>query len=416
MLALFKLRNPRLFLLGDAISSFGSSGLWLAMAILVQDLTGSPSQAGLVMFAFSLGSLLLPLSGLLVDRVRRRPLLIVVNLATPLWLAPLMFVHNTDQVWVVYLVMFGYGVSGSINGPAQSALVPALVPEELLGEANAATQTIRGLLRIASPVAGAGLYAWAGAGVVVTLDIATFLVAALALAAIKVTESRPQPTQSHWLADVSAGVRFLARTTILRHLMLAVGLAMLAIGFYESLGFAIVTVGLGHTPSYVGVLGTLMGVGTVAGGAISAAVLRRTGDFRLVAVGLAICGSCSLLLMSSLDLVVLAGMLLLGICVTWIVVGTTVAIQRSTPSELLGRCFAAFELSVTGPQTASMALGAALIAQVNYRYLLVAIAVMGLSTAGYLATRRVPPMDSGESDRQEPAEVEPPNLGTSPAL
>ncbi|MGW0811395.1 MFS transporter [Nonomuraea sp. NPDC002799] len=383
-------RQARLFLIGDAFSNFGSFAMWLAIAVSVQERTGSASAAGLVMFAYAAGSLLLPVSGLIVDRVRRRPLLIAVNLLTPVLLLPLFLVTGPDHIWLVYVVMFAYGVSGSLLGPAQSALLPALVSEELLGDANGAIQTIRGLLRIVAPMAGAGLYALLGANALIAIDIVTFLVAAATLAAMKLDEPAPQPAKQHWAAEIASGIRYLGRTRALRQLVLACGLAMLTIGFFESVGFLVVTVGLEREPAFIGVLGSAMGVGTVVGGVTASGMMRRIGEPLLVACGLLACAACSFLLMTSYDAVVTGGTFLLGVAAPWMVVGTSVVIQRAAPPELLGRCFAAFEMSVTVPQTASIALGAGLIAVLDYRVLLLTVAVAATLAAAYLYLRRAP--------------------------
>jgi len=55
----------------------------------------------------------------------------------------------------------GYGVTGSAIGPAQTALLPAIVPADLLAEANGAQQTMTQGLRLVTPLLGAGLFAWA---------------------------------------------------------------------------------------------------------------------------------------------------------------------------------------------------------------------------------------------------------------
>ena len=75
-------RDARIYLAGQLFSLFGDSSLWLAMGIWVKTLTGSNAQAGLVFFFFTAPSLLAPASGLLADRVRRRPLLIGTNALT----------------------------------------------------------------------------------------------------------------------------------------------------------------------------------------------------------------------------------------------------------------------------------------------------------------------------------------------
>jgi hypothetical protein len=79
---------------------------------------------------------------------------------------------------------------------------------------------------------------------------------------------------------------------------------------------------------------------------------------------------------------------LYGIGLPWILIGAFTLLQRATPPHLQGRTFAAAELALAGPQTASIALGAVLISAVDYR---VAIALQAF-TAGlagiYLLTRR----------------------------
>ena len=75
-------RDARIYLAGQILSVLGDNALWLAMGIWVKQRTGSNSAAGLVFFAFICGTCLAPLTGLLVDRVRRRPLLITANLAS----------------------------------------------------------------------------------------------------------------------------------------------------------------------------------------------------------------------------------------------------------------------------------------------------------------------------------------------
>ncbi len=110
-------RDVRLYLSGQIMSLFGDSALWLAMGIWIKVLTGSSAAAGLSFFALALGSLGGALGGMLADKVRRRPLLIVTNLATAaLVLLPLL-VHDRHQIWLIYIVMFGLRRVGERPGP-----------------------------------------------------------------------------------------------------------------------------------------------------------------------------------------------------------------------------------------------------------------------------------------------------------
>jgi len=128
-------RDARIYIAGQSFSIIGDSALWLAMGIWVKILTGSNSAAGLTFFAFVCGCMTAPLSGVAVDRLRRRPLLIAANLGGAALVCVLLLVHGRGQVWLIYAVMFGYGAVNGLITAAQTALLTALVPGDLLAVA-----------------------------------------------------------------------------------------------------------------------------------------------------------------------------------------------------------------------------------------------------------------------------------------
>ncbi len=380
-------RNARLYLSGQVISLLGDGALWLAMGIWIKVLTGSSSAAGLSFFALALGSLCGPLGGMLADKVRRRPLLIATNLATAGLVLLLLLVRDRDQVWLIYAVMFGYGVSGSILGPAQTALVQAIVPAELLGEANSVLQTAQQGLRLVTPLAGAGLFAVFGPAPVIIGDAATFLVAVATLVAIRLRERHPAPSGQRWLAELTAGARHIAGTTVLRQLTITAAVVVTAYGLSETVIFAVVSQGLHRPTTFLGILVAAQGAGAIAAGLVAAPLMRRLTEGLLAGLGMIIAAAGFLLLIPSQLPAVLAGCVLLGGSISWIIVGIMTLFQRRTPPELMGRTDAAFTIAYTVPQTMAIALGAGLIALLNYRILLLAIAGLMALAAGYLCTR-----------------------------
>jgi MFS family permease len=373
-------RDGRIYLAGQSLSIAGSNALWLAMAIWTKMLTGSNSAAGLTFFAYVCGALCAPVGGMLADRVRRRPLLIVANLSGGAWVCALLLVRH-DLVWLIYLVMFGYGMVGSLITSAQSALLAVMLPERLLGEANAVLQIAEIGLRVVTPLISAGLLASAGPVPVIALDAGTFLLAGLAVAATRPREPPPAAARGRWSSEFTAGIRHIGRTSVLRRLTVAGVIALMAFGFFQTVPFAVVGQGLHRSPSFLGVLESVMGAGALAGGVLVSPVLRRLSEQTLVAVALVIGTLACVLLASGVLPVVLLAMGLVGLCIIWANVGLYTAIQRNTPQELIGRVDAALNTAIMIPQAASIALGAGLVSVVDYRILLVAMAATFMVSA-----------------------------------
>jgi Na+/melibiose symporter-like transporter len=396
MRALLAHRDLRIYLSAQALSMFGDSALWLALAIWAKSLTGSNSAAALVFFAFLAPALLSPAAGLLVDRSRRLRLLTVVNLTAAVLVSGLLLVRGAGQLWLIYAITLGYGGAYTVLGAGQSALLRTLVPDDgMLADANGALRTMQEAMRLLAPLAGAGLYTVAGGGVVALLDAGTFLLAAGALRLLRVADPAPAPRDraATWRSELGAGVRHVRRTVPLRQLLVAAALTTLVAGFAETVIFAVVDTALHRPPAFVGVLETAMAVGAVLGGLTSARLVRRLGGAHAAATGMLLIATGAGLLAVPATGVVLAGMAILGSGVPALVVALFTTLQRSTPAHLQGRAFAAVDVLLSTPQTVSIALGAGLAAVIDYRLLIVAMVAVVLAAAGYLLTRPPAPSD-----------------------
>ena len=380
-------RDFRLLLAGQTLSMFGDTALFMVLAVWVKQLTGSSGAAGAVFLVLGLPYLFAPLGGLLVDRVRRRPLMISVDLLTGAAVLLLLLVDGREDVWLIYLVAVLYGASLLVFQSARSALVFTVLPDELLDAGNSALTTVREGLRLIGPLVGVGLYARFGGGATAGLDAVTFAASALALAVMRVREDRPSRTEHRILAELTAGARHLGRTPVLRRLVLALAATMGVIGMSETLIFPIIEHGLNRPPTFLGVWSVLMGVGAIAGGVTATALARRLGDTRLVGLGLSVAAVASVLKIGS-GFAVVGGAVLFGLGLPWVVIGFNTALQRGTPGSLQGRAYSAADTILTIPQLASIAAGALLVDLVNYRILLGVMALVLASSAASLA--RIP--------------------------
>ncbi len=373
-------RNARLYLTGLTASLLGDSAMTLVAGIWVKSLTGSNAAAALVAVGIYAPSLLAPLAGAVADRVRRRRLLLVSNLAMGAVMLTLLFVNRASQVWLLYAVMTCYGVALVLIDPAENALFAVMLPDAARGRLNGLRMTLQEGCKLIAPLAGAGLFSVAGGGTVAALDAATFGVAATAIAMLRVAEPRPQPTERHWRAELVAGARHVWQTAPLRAVVLAAAIAMFASGVAFAAMFAMADA-LHRPPSFLGVFTSVYGAGAIIGGLVSSRVLRRWDEARLTALGL-LNGAAGYLLAATPWLpAALLGWFVRGFALPWIVVAAITLAQRLTPMNLQGRVSAAITFLLFAPQPLAQAVGAAVIAHVDFRLVYAVVAASGLICA-----------------------------------
>lgn len=381
-------KDVRLLLAGQSLSMFGDWMMIIVLGIWMKTLTGSSSAAGLVFFVFALASLAAPLGGLVVDRLPKRRLMIVTHVALAGVMCLLLFVHDRGDVWLLYTVTALYGLGGDVFGAARSAMLKSMLPDELLGDANGALQSVREGLRLVAPLAGAGIYAAFGGPVVALVDAGTFIASAATLVALRFREPPPAPKEHRFLRELSAGLTHIARTPVLRQLSVGVGAALLAIGFDETLIFAVNSESLHRPPSFIGVLMSFQGVGAVVGGLTASRLLKRVGDVRLAGIGIFVFGAADGFLLVPHVGAIAGAAAGAGVGLVWAVVAIATAYQRRSPSHLQGRVSAAANMLFSVPQTISIALGAALITLIDYRVEIVIMTAAVLLAATYLLTRQ----------------------------
>ncbi|MBA3524822.1 MAG: MFS transporter [Geodermatophilaceae bacterium] len=388
MRTLLRNRDFAVLFLGQLCSMFAGSALVIVLAIWVKDLTDSNAAAGLTILAIVAPSVAGPFGAFLVDRVRRRSFLLWTHLAAAVAILPLLAVGPDGPLWLIYLVAFAYGTFALLHRAGLSGLLQVLLPREQLGEANSLLQSVRMAMRLVAPLAGAGVYAGFGGGAVAGMAAVLYVAAAVGLALLRVREERPVREAHGLLSEMAAGARFLRQERDLRLLVLCLGAALLLIGPVETAYFAVIEEGLGRPPSFMGVLLSIEGVGAVVGALSAPWAMRRLGEQGLVAVGMVLLAGATLTLTTGNLGLVVAGSVVFGFGLPWIMIGYSTLLQKRTPRELMGRVAMAAELVLGVPNTVSIAAGALLIAVVDYRILLLVAAVGLLAGGGFLARAR----------------------------
>ncbi len=185
-------RDFRLFWTAETVSGFGSYVTTLASQVLVVvTLHESAAGVGLVNAARFLPYLVLGLVvGVLVDRVRRRPILVATDLGRGLLLVAIPLLAMADQLTLALLVVFmvAFGTLSLLNDSASQSFVPRLVPRPLLTRANARLDQSDAVAQTSGPALAGGLVALLSAPWAVLVDAASFLASALLVARTRVAE------------------------------------------------------------------------------------------------------------------------------------------------------------------------------------------------------------------------------------
>jgi MFS family permease len=161
------------------ISSVGDWALTIGLTFFVYILTGSALATGSLFLASVVPQLVVgSAAGVFVDRWSRKRTMVVVNLLLATGLVPLFAVHSLAQLWIVYTVAIFESAVGSFFSPAEGALIPAIVGETDLLQANSIYGAGRQLARLIGAAVGGLLVGFFGLTGVTWVDLASFVVAA----------------------------------------------------------------------------------------------------------------------------------------------------------------------------------------------------------------------------------------------
>lgn len=362
---LLKTRDFGLLFAGQTISQIGDTLNKVALLWFVYELTGSALKMTVVGLLQTLPPLLLgPLIGVYLDRFRKKPVMIAVDLLRTLLILfiPLLYLIEALTLERLYVLVFAAGIVSTIFGPALASAVPLIAPKDQLVAANALMQSTTNVGLLVGPAVGGIGIALLGAPNVLYVDAATFLLSALCLLPIRMNEplDHVAVTSKGWTDgvahDLLTGFRFVfvEQKTVLR-LMLIATLYSVGVSAFVFLLPVFAKDVLAAGPMQLGWLWSSLGVGMLVASLCLAWITQ--GDLsrrlRLISVALAV-GGLAVGALSFLQAPLAAGALIA-------VIGGSTAIftplvwtmlQELTPAHLLGRVFTSF---ATGGMASSMA-------------------------------------------------------------
>lgn len=341
------LRTPafrRLWAAG-LVSDTGDWLLFIALPLVVYDLTGSAVGMSLAFLLELVPAMLIaPLASRLITRFDRRRLMMVVGAAQGLSLLPLLLVEGEAQLPIVFAVIVVHTSLGAIFEPAKNTLLPDVVGDDALISANGLSNLGQNLARLVGGPLGGVLLVIGGLQAVVLVDIATYLIAVICLASMRVTVTPATGEDA-----VPGGILEALRAPSLRSTLAIVLVSSISQGLFLVLFVLFVIERLGGDEGDVGLLRGVQAVGAIAAALVLGVLARRIDSRWLAVVSAAAFGIISLmtwnlpLLTTWLPWYVLL-FAIVGAPGVTLMTGLVTTVQRETRSGLRGGAFAGLGL------------------------------------------------------------------------
>jgi MFS family permease len=373
---------------GQTISQFGSQITLLALPLAAAlTLHATPAEMGILSAAETVPFLLVGLfAGVWVDRLRRRPILLITDFARGVLLLaiPLAAMLGALTIGLLYAVAFLVGILTVFFDVAYQSFLPALVGRAQLVEGNSKLEVSRSAAQIAGPGAAGGLVQLVTAPIAIVVDAASFFISALFLVFVRVPEPAPAPRiagRSIW-REIAEGLRVVVHNPLLRAIAGSTATSNLGGNIAQAILILYLTrpLGLG-----AGVIGVIFATGSV--GFLCAALLaeRIAGRFGL---GPAIVGSIAVGALGALLIpiaqrpagfaipLLIASQFILGGSGTVYNINQVSLRQAITPDHLLGRMNATMRFIVWGTLPIGALIGGVLGGAIGLRPTLIVGAVI----------------------------------------
>ncbi|MEP7361040.1 MAG: MFS transporter [Chloroflexota bacterium] len=331
---------------GSAVSLIGDGFFHVALAWQVYQISNVPTALAVVGVAATLPLVFfLLIGGAFSDRYDRRRLMIGADLLRGLAIGVMGILSITGalELWHVAISMAIVGIGDAFFNPASTSIVPDLLPESLLPQANAVSGILRRLMiSIVGPALAGFVIALFGPGPAFVIDAGTFAISAAAVFAIQ-TRPLPRGAVEHGVrqtvAQIREGLAYVRRTTWIWATLVSGMLTLLAVyGPINVLIPYVVKNRLGLGPDALGWIFAVGGVGSI----LMAVVIGQLGLPRRRVTVMYIAWTIGIALMAAYGVMtalwqalivslVVNSMFELG-QVTW-----TTMLQQIVPRELLGR-------------------------------------------------------------------------------
>ncbi|HEX3682876.1 MAG TPA: MFS transporter [Bryobacteraceae bacterium] len=360
----FKIAALRRLWLAQLVSVCGDFlAIYAIFAVVSFRMHASANAVSLVLVFYLLPlAIVSPLAGVFVDSWNVKRTMIASDLTRAVLFLLLLFAHS---LWQIYAILMAASTVSSFFLPAQTITLRTVVPLTGLTSANALIQQAFYMMQIISPAISGLLVSAFGPNSCFWIDAATFVFSAGMISTLTIPHqpAAALKTVRSVASEIGVGLKFIFTHPSISFVIISMAAGMFAIRCFGALLAVYVRDVLRGSTSLFGVLGSLIGVGMIVGTQLVRRAVRGRSNSHIVTGGLATVGfSIALIAFFGTTPAAVAGILMLGFFLAFIVVPAQVLMQEHTPKNMLGR--------VTGSMVS----------------VLIASQVLGMLFAGEMAT------------------------------
>ncbi|MEV0326937.1 MFS transporter [Micromonospora echinospora] len=331
--------------IGQLTNVVGDALYTVAVALFLLPREDAARAVGLVLGMTALGGVVsLLIGGALADRHRRSRMIILSDLIRAGAILGIILVGNGAPLVVLGVLAAVLGIGSGFYRPAYGAILPSLVPKEMLASANGLRSLVNRLGAVVGAALGGAVAAAFSPAWALGINIVTFLVSIVTLLRLDEPAPGPRSEKSSLVADIKDGFAYVIRLPWMSGVMLQGTVHMAFVAAPVAVMLPILT----GPEGWFGYITAAQGAGAFLGAMLAASIRTRSPGwvatlFLLLqlpqTILLALDGHPAMLFIAS----ALTGLGLSAFAVLW-----TTALQQTVPRGQLGRVFSIDQLTVLG--------------------------------------------------------------------
>ncbi|MFB1100808.1 MFS transporter [Terribacillus sp. JSM ZJ617] len=376
-MAVIKNKNAVYYFLGGAVSHIGDILSGLAFLFLAFRMTDSSIHTTIVAIAETMPYLLFGLfGGALADHINRRNIMVIIDLIRLIILTLIISLYLQDGLTYPYLLAGSFLLQccGCFFNPAHRAVLPEIIPEEELPNANSTWDTIQRSASLMGPVLAAWLIASADIIYFFVIDAASYAISALCLSrlpAMAPTDKEVRLSIASLYRSLFDFFKWVRKKPTLVHLFITTFFVVFFNTWVWQVGIllAFEEITENGEPWY-NALQIVFGIGATIISILIPILIKRL-DMKKYILGCVIWGAgISIIGLAYKEPFFFAGAILIGIGLPVSSLTRVYLIQTHVPKLMLGRAFSSNAVLLYASNTLSLALYASLLSFLSIRSLI----------------------------------------------